>query len=97
MLNSDFLSAKLRKQVGLEYEDKLIWLKDVPLVAEKKVVCKSRTVKPSGKKIIGYSTLVSDSPNNGTPGCFNRRIFLEDSDGISPDKLFPGVPLDKCR
>ncbi len=90
-MNKDFLAANLRKQIGLEYEDRILWIKKVDGVVEKRVVCKSRTRKPPGKNIVGYSTLVEDSPNNGTPGCFNRRIFLEDPNGMDPERVFPGV------
>jgi hypothetical protein len=96
MVNKDFLAAKLRKQIGLEYEDYLVWLKETPLVGEKVVVSKSRISKPSGKWV-GYSVLVSGSPNNGASGCFNRRVFFDDPNGVSPKSLFPGVSLDKCR
>jgi len=97
MVGNDFLSAKLRKQVGLEYEDLLVWTKKVEKVAEKHVVCKSRTRKPAGKHVVGYTTLMRDSPNNGKAGCFNRRIFIGDASGLAPGKIFPGVPLDRCR
>ncbi len=97
MVNKDFLSAQLRKQVGLEYEDVIIWTKKVDKVIEKQVVCKNRMRKPSGKHVIGYTTLMEGSPNNGCPSCFNRRIFIEDVNGIPPDKVFPGVTLEKCR
>jgi hypothetical protein len=96
-MNSDFLSARLRKQVGLEWEEEIIWLKAVKAVDEKRIVCKNRTKKPGRKNIVGYTTLMGESPNNGQPGCFNRRVFMEDANGVSPDKVFPGVPLDKCR
>jgi hypothetical protein len=96
-MNSDFLSARLRKQVGLEYENEIIWIKAVEKVGEKRVVCKNRVRKPSGKHVVGYSTLVFDSPNNGNAGCFGRRVFMEDANGVAPDKVFAGVPLDKCR
>jgi len=93
MEGKDFLASRLRKQVGLEYEDQCIWLKKCKVVA-KPVVCKSRTRKPAGK-IAGYTTLVSDSPNNGAPGCFNRRVFLEDENGIEQDQVYPGVTILK--
>jgi hypothetical protein len=94
-MKSDYLASNLRKQVGLEYEDQLIFLKVVEKVSEKNVVCKSRSRKPTGK-IVGYSTLTKDSPSNGTPGCFNRRVFIEDPEGVEPSKLFAGVPQRKC-
>lgn len=82
-------------QVGLEYEDVILWLASVVGVREKRVVASSRSRKPSGKHIVGYSTLIPDSPNNGNAGCFNRRIFIEDANGVAPDTVFPGVSLDK--
>jgi|WetSurMetagenome_2_1015567.scaffolds.fasta_scaffold02484_19 hypothetical protein len=91
-MNKDFLSSKLRKQVGLEYEDTIVWLKKVERVVEKRVVCKNRTKRPKGK-FVGYSTLVEDSPNNGTSGCFNRRIFLEDANGTTVNEVYPGVSV----
>jgi hypothetical protein len=92
-MNKDFLAANLRKQIGLEYEDVVIWIKKVEKVVAKKVVCKSRTRKPAGKNVVGYTTLMPDSPNNGTGGCFNRRVFFEDANGVSVDKVFAGVTL----
>ncbi|MFA5344737.1 MAG: hypothetical protein WC315_00445 [Candidatus Omnitrophota bacterium] len=96
-MNSDFLAARLRKQVGLEWEDAIVWITKVEKVTEKQVVCKNRTRKPGKKNIVGYSTLMNESPNNGHAGCFNRRVFIEDANGIAPEAAFPGVPLDKCR
>lgn len=85
-------------QVGLEYEDKIVWLKEVSSVVEKNVVASGRTRRPPHRgKIIGYTTLVSDSPNNGFAGCFNRRVFVEDANGIAPNKIFPGVSLARCK
>jgi hypothetical protein len=91
-MNNDYLSAKLRKQIGLEYEDTIVWLKKVEKVIEKRVVCNNRTRKPKGK-IVGYTTLVEDSPNNGSAGCFNRRVFIESVDGVSVENIFPGVTI----
>jgi hypothetical protein len=96
-MNKDFLAAHLRKQVGLEWEDIIVWLKPVKAVNEKHVVCKNRARKPGRKGIVGYTTLMSDSPSNGCPGYFNRRIFIEDANGVAPEKIFAGVLLDKCR
>lgn len=92
-MNKDFLAAHLRKQVGLEWEDIIVWLKQVEKVSEKHVVCKNRARKPGRKGIVGYSTLMADSPNNGHVGCFNRRIFVEDANGVSPRRYLPGCHL----
>jgi hypothetical protein len=98
-----FMGDKMREpfkpiQVGLEYEDTIIWITKVAGVIDKKVVASSRNRKPKYRtKIVGYTVLMPESPNNGHAGCFNRRVFIEDANGVPPGKVFPGVPLEKCR
>lgn len=88
---------------GIEYEDVIVWLlplKEIVGVKEKVIVTRHRGRKPKLRGpgvLVGYSVLMEGAPNNGTPGCFVRRQFILDPDGLAPDKLFPGVSLDKCR
>lgn len=80
-----------------QYEDQIIWLlKDITGVREKIIVTSNRTRKPRGP-YIGYSTLYLETPNMGRPSRFFRRVFILDPEGLAPDKVIPGVRLDKCR
>jgi hypothetical protein len=80
-----------------QYEDAIVWLvllKDIKVI-EKIVVTRSRTRKP--RVCVGYATLFPETPNNGRSSQFLRRIFLADPNGISPDKILPGVRLTTVK
>lgn len=84
---------------SLEYEDSIVWL--VPIngvtVVDKVVTSRSRNRKPSCRgKIVGYSILFKYTPNNGVPGQFFRRVFLEQPGSIYATNVFPGCSLDNC-
>jgi hypothetical protein len=90
---------RLVQENAYQYEDDLVWLlplNQIPSVKEKIITTSSRTKKPRGK-YVGYATLFPETPNNGRPSKFYRRVFILDPEGLAPDKVIPGVRLDKCR
>ena len=84
---------------AFQYEDSIIWLlpiKQITGVREKIITTSSRTRKPRGQ-YIGYTTLFDCTPNMGRPSKFFRRVFILDPLGLSPNKVIPGVRLEKCN
>jgi hypothetical protein len=81
-----------------QYEDSIIWLLPEKglRVREKIITTSNRTRKPRGK-YAGYSTLFPETPNNGRAGRFYRRVFIDDPDGLSVDKIVAGVSFAKCN
>lgn len=93
---------------ALPYEDGIVWLEDVskhPYVREMLAGYENfRRRKPkwySAGRMVGYSVLRPDAPNNGMPGYFERRLFwLRDTDpydgrgapceGVDPLTIEPG-------
>lgn len=88
---------RLVQHDALQYEDRIVWIKPVIGVKEKIITTRSRNRKPGIKNIVGYGILFDETPNNGQPGQFFRRVFLLDETGPPPDKVLPGVSLDKCK
>lgn len=80
----------------LQYEDQIVWIKSSVGVREKIVFVKNRSPKITAKggKVVGYSTLMDETPPDRDK-LFKRRIFFEDENGVAPSKVLPGVRIEK--
>ncbi len=90
----------------LQYEESICWLEDISglrYVREIVFIAARWRRKPlrcAAGRVVGYSVLRSDAPNNGLPGTFTRRIFwlathdpydaVAPYEAVAPASVVPG-------
>src|SRR5688572_24153642 len=103
---------------ALQYEIDIVWTEDiVPLryVRETTITwARHRQLPPRERRdgrLVGYSVLAHEAPNNGHAGTFTRRVFwVHDTDpapdgGCPPEAVDPltvapgkrGEKIERCR